>query len=76
LGRARRGLLNQRGTPEIEAYHPGISCRVTVCLFGHGSFSQFLIYDQGMQNQSVILYNGGLLVVGANHDVYGHFIQP
>jgi len=59
------------GTPEIEGYHPGIPCRVTMFLLGHGSFSPFLIYDQGTHNQSVIPYNGGLLVVGANHDVYG-----
>jgi len=59
------------GTPEIEGDHPGLPCRVTMFLFGHGSFSPFLIYDQGTHNQSVVPYNGGLLVVGANHDVYG-----
>jgi hypothetical protein len=59
------------GTPEVVGDHPGIPCRVTMFLFGNGAFSPFQIYDQGTQNQSVIPYNGGILVVGANHDAYG-----
>jgi hypothetical protein len=39
--------------------------------FKEGSFIPFSIYEQGTHNQSVILYKGGLLVVGANHGVYG-----
>jgi FG-GAP-like repeat len=59
------------GTPDIVGEHPGIPCRVTMFLFGNNSFVPFEIYDQGTHNQSVIPYNGGLLVVGANHGVYG-----
>jgi hypothetical protein len=58
------------GTPDIVGDHPDIPCRVTMFLYGNGSFSPFSIYDQGTHNQSVIPYNGGLLVVGANHGVY------
>jgi hypothetical protein len=39
--------------------------------FKDGSFIPFSIYEHGTQNQSVIHYQGGLLVVGANHGVYG-----
>ena len=59
------------GTPRFAAEHPGIPCRVTMFQFKNGSFIPFSIYQQGTQNQSVISYNGGLLVVGANHGYYG-----
>jgi hypothetical protein len=59
------------GTPVWEAEHPGVPCRVTMFQFEKGSFSAFPIYQQGTHNQSVIPYNGGLLVVGANHAFYG-----
>jgi hypothetical protein len=59
------------GTPRIAGAHPDIPCRVTMFRFNSGSFSAFSIYQQGTHNQSVIPYNGGLLVVGANHGVYG-----
>jgi len=38
--------------------------------FNNGSFSPFSIYQQGTHNQTVISYNGDLLVVGANHGYY------
>lgn len=59
------------GTPRIAASHPGLPCRVTMFQFVNGSIKPFSIYDHGTQNQSAISYNGGLLVVGSNHDVYG-----
>jgi hypothetical protein len=39
--------------------------------FKDGSFIPFSIYEHGTHNQSVIHYKDGLLVVGANHGVYG-----
>ena len=59
------------GTPDIVGEHPSIPCRVTMFLFGNNSFVPFEIYDQGTHNQSVIPYNGGLLMVGANHGYFG-----
>jgi hypothetical protein len=59
------------GTPRIAAIHPLIPCRVTIFQFKDGSFIPFSIYEHGTQNQSVIHYKDGLLVVGANHGVYG-----
>jgi hypothetical protein len=59
------------GAPLVAASHSGIPCRVTMFQFKEGSFIPFSIYEQGTHNQSVILYKGGLLVVGANHGVYG-----
>jgi hypothetical protein len=59
------------GTPRIAAVHPLIPCRVTMFQFKDASFTPFPIYEQGTQNQSVIHYKNGLLVVGANHGVYG-----
>jgi hypothetical protein len=59
------------GTPGITAEHLDYPCRVTMFQFKNGSFNPFSVYDQGTQNQSVISYNGGLLVVGANHGHYG-----
>ena len=58
------------GTPDIAADHPGIPCRVTMFLFGNGKFVPFQISDQGTHNQSVIPYNGAILVVGSNHNFY------
>jgi hypothetical protein len=58
------------GTPRLAAQHPGIPCRVTMFRFNNGSFSPFSIYQQGTHNQTVISYNGDLLVVGANHGYY------
>jgi hypothetical protein len=59
------------GTPEVVGEHPDIPCRVTMFQFSHGSFTPFLISDQGTHNQSVIPYNDGILIVGANHDDNG-----
>jgi hypothetical protein len=59
------------GTPGIAAEHLGIPCRVTLFQFKNGSFNPFSIYEQGTQNQSVISYDGGLLVVGGNHGYFG-----
>jgi FG-GAP-like repeat len=54
--------------------HPGIrGCRVTLFTFANGSFTPTLIFNDGTQNQSIIPYNGGLLMVGANHTFYGGY---
>ena len=58
------------GTPSIVGDHPNIPCRVTMFLFGNGNFVPFQISDQGTHNQSVIPYNGGILVVGSNHNFF------
>jgi hypothetical protein len=59
------------GTSRIAAIHPGLACRVTMFHFDKGSLNPFPIYQHGTMNQDVIHYDGGLLVVGANHAVYG-----
>jgi hypothetical protein len=59
------------GTPLVAATHPLIPCRVTMFQFKEGSFIPFSIYGQGTHNQSAINHNGGLLVVGSNHGIYG-----
>jgi hypothetical protein len=54
-------------------YHADIPCRVTLFRFSGKSLTAVQLFDQGTQNQSVLPYQGGLLVVGANHGVYGGF---
>jgi hypothetical protein len=39
--------------------------------FKDGSFVPFPIYEHGTHNQSAINYKGGVLIVGANHGIYG-----
>jgi hypothetical protein len=39
--------------------------------FEQGSFVPFSLSEQGTHNQSAIQYNGGVLVVGSNHAIYG-----
>jgi hypothetical protein len=39
--------------------------------FKAGSFIPVSIYGQGTHNQSVIHHKGGILIVGANHGIYG-----
>jgi hypothetical protein len=56
---------------DIAGAHPDIPCRVTMFQFKNGLVNPFPIYDKGTQNQSVISYNDGLLVVGANHGYFG-----
>jgi len=59
------------GTPLAVAEHPSLPCRVTMFQFEEGSFVPFSLSEQGTHNQSAIEYNGGVLVVGANHAIYG-----
>jgi hypothetical protein len=59
------------GTPLVAATHPGIPCRVTMFQFKEGSFIPLPIYEHGTHNQSAINYKGGILIVGANHGIYG-----
>jgi hypothetical protein len=54
-------------------YHAHIPCRVTLFRFSGASLTAAQLFDKGTQNQSVLPYQGGLLVVGANHGVYGGF---
>jgi hypothetical protein len=58
------------GTPLVPAMHPLLPCRVTMFQFDNGSFIPFSLSGQGTHNQSAIEYNGGVLVVGANHAIY------
>jgi hypothetical protein len=53
--------------------HPNIAgCRVTrFTIDAGGNVTPLLIYNLGTQNQSAISYQGGLLVAGANHQVFG-----
>lgn len=52
--------------------HAGIGCRVTLFQFAGNVPQQTQLDPQfrGTQNQSVIPWQGGILVVGANHQVY------
>jgi hypothetical protein len=59
------------GTPLVPAIHPLLPCRVTMFEFDNGSFIPFSLSGQGTHNQSAMEYNGGVLVVGANHAIYG-----
>jgi len=59
------------GTPLAAAVHPSSPCRVTMFQFEGGSFVPFSLSEQGTHNQSAIEYNGGVLIVGANHGIYG-----
>jgi FG-GAP-like repeat len=58
-------------------YHgAGIPCRVTMFYqpVAGGSFSAFQIFDQGTQKQAILMpFQSGILVVGANHGVYGGY---
>ena len=50
------------------------SLAVEIFKYQSGTFEPFvLLTKQGTQNQSVIPYNGGLLIVGANHGLYGGY---
>jgi hypothetical protein len=55
-------------------YHPDIPCRVGIFNYKNGTFEPLVfLTTQGTHNQSVIPYNGGLLIVGANHGVFGGY---
>jgi hypothetical protein len=56
-----------------DAFHAGIPCRVTLLRFSGGSLTATRLSDEGTQNQSVLPWQEGILVVGANHGVYGGF---
>jgi hypothetical protein len=57
-----------------DSYHAGIPCRVEIFQYQNGTFNPtILLTDQGTQNQSVIPYQGGLLIVGANHGNFGGY---
>jgi hypothetical protein len=53
-------------------YHASVGCRVTLFQFAGNVPQQTQLDPQlrGTQNQSVIPWQGGILVVGANHQVY------
>jgi hypothetical protein len=56
--------------------HPGIPCRVTLFYKDGSKFTPLQIFDHGTQNQDVIPFRDGILVVGANHTVYGAAGHP
>ncbi len=57
-----------------DAYHADIPCRVEIFKYKSGTFEPLvLLTTQGTHNQSVIPYHGGLLIVGANHGIYGGY---
>ena len=57
-----------------DSYHADIPCRVEIFKYQSGTFEPLvLLTTQGTQNQSVIPYNGGLLIVGANHGIFGGY---
>jgi hypothetical protein len=57
-----------------DSYHADIPCRVQIFKYQSGTFEPFvLLSTHGTQNQSVIPYKGGLLIVGANHGVFGGY---
>ena len=53
--------------------HPSVSgCRVALFEYRSGAFTPVTqLSDLGTQNQQFVMYNGGLALVGANHNVYG-----
>ena len=57
-----------------DSYHADIPCRVEIFKYQSGTFEPLvLLTTQGTHNQSVIPYNGGLLIVGANHGGFGGY---
>jgi len=57
-----------------DSYHADIPCRVEIFKYQSGTFEPLvLLTTQGTHNQSVIPYNGGLLIVGANHGLFGGY---
>jgi FG-GAP-like repeat len=62
------------GTSQIPATHPGIPSRVTMFTYNGSTFVPALqLSNRGTHNQAVMPYKGGLLVVGANHGLYGGY---
>ena len=62
------------GTPYIAGEHPGTPSRVMLFNFTNGGFSrqhEIELSTEGTHNQSAVMYGNDLLVVGANHDIYG-----
>jgi hypothetical protein len=57
--------------------HPGVSgCRVSVYAFDnktHDFSNPAVVSLRGTQNQGTLPYSGGILIVGANHHVYGGY---
>jgi hypothetical protein len=53
--------------------HPSVSgCRVTLFEYQGGAFTPVTeLSDLGTHNQQFVKYNGGLAVIGANHNLYG-----
>jgi hypothetical protein len=60
------------GTPTFPAEHPGIPSRVVMFTYAAGVFNPTLeVSTQGSRNQSTVIYNNSLLVVGVNHNLLG-----
>jgi hypothetical protein len=60
------------GTPTFPAEHPGIPSRVVMFTYTGGVFNPAVEFStKGTRNQSTVIYQGNLLVVGVNHGLYG-----
>jgi hypothetical protein len=65
------------GITDNDAYHADLPCRVEIFKYNGGTFEPLVfLTTQGTQNQSVIPYKGGLLIVGANQAIYGGSPSP
>jgi len=51
--------------------HPGEPCRLTMFQWLHGALRRRVLAATSMQNQSVVLWDGRLLMADANHGAYG-----
>jgi hypothetical protein len=51
--------------------HPGTPCRISMFEWRHGEPREIVLADASTQNQSILPWRGGLLMVDANHGVYG-----
>jgi hypothetical protein len=57
-----------------ETYHADLPCRVEIFKYNSRTFEPFvLLTSQGTHNQAVIAYKDGLLIVGANHGMFGGY---
>ncbi len=51
--------------------HPGTGCRMTMFQWVDGSLRKKVLANTNTQNQDVVAWDGGLMMVDANHGVYG-----
>jgi hypothetical protein len=51
--------------------HPGTPCRITMFQWTNGALQENVLAHASTQNQALLPWRGGLLLVDANHGVYG-----